>query len=483
MKVSVYTIVWNEETILPYFLRHYHWADRIVIFDNQSTDRTPDIARADPRVTLHTYGTGNEQHNRVMREIKNTCWKGDDADWVIVVDADEFFDPGDLLERHCGERAVFRPAGLQMIGTWEPVDKITRFVLAPKYDKQCCFNPRIEDINYNYGAHICHPAGHTAVIDGGLLRHYAFLSEDYVLDRWRKYAARISRFDASLQIGAEYQADEGRIRHWYRQCVAASANPNYTLGPRLRDYLRTGNGKRVDTHVAHPVSAGPGSILAVVTNWEFSVNADRMKKRLSRFFPTLIVDSSSSVSPKHVDITIPNTYYPGLWNAAVRAALDAKVDWLLFAASDLCIPDVPLFATRIIEATQDATIGVYTPSLDRTSRLALPCCYRRGTNRLREAFLVEGFFFLVRTSLVADLYPLPEWNKYGWGVDHMTAYKAYAAGLRAVVDDQVIMHHPASIHSHYIDKQQAESDGRQYTSGECDSFVQWCFRQIAFQDK
>jgi glycosyltransferase involved in cell wall biosynthesis len=43
--------VYNEEALLPHFLAHYApIADRIVVWDNGSTDATPQIAQAHSKV-------------------------------------------------------------------------------------------------------------------------------------------------------------------------------------------------------------------------------------------------------------------------------------------------------------------------------------------------------------------------------------------------------------------------------------------------
>ena len=56
MTIHVYNIVHNEEFLLPYYLRHYEqFADKIFIFDDESTDRTAEIAKAHPKVTYLKY--------------------------------------------------------------------------------------------------------------------------------------------------------------------------------------------------------------------------------------------------------------------------------------------------------------------------------------------------------------------------------------------------------------------------------------------
>src|SRR5436190_13957749 len=93
MKVHIFSIMWNEEYILPYFLRHYEtFADKIYIFDDRSTDRTADIAKANPKVELLEYdyptGVDDDDHSRCFENAYKKYSSGV-ADWVFCVDADE----------------------------------------------------------------------------------------------------------------------------------------------------------------------------------------------------------------------------------------------------------------------------------------------------------------------------------------------------------------------------------------------------------
>ena len=44
MKITLYTICYNEQEMLPYFLNHYSkMVDKIVVYDNYSTDNSRQI--------------------------------------------------------------------------------------------------------------------------------------------------------------------------------------------------------------------------------------------------------------------------------------------------------------------------------------------------------------------------------------------------------------------------------------------------------
>jgi glycosyltransferase involved in cell wall biosynthesis len=93
MNIKVLAICYNSEKILPYFLAHYsYFADQIILFDNQSSDRSPEIIKAHPKATLISYSTKGKLEDKAYVVIKNHGWKkfAKNTDWFIVVDIDEF---------------------------------------------------------------------------------------------------------------------------------------------------------------------------------------------------------------------------------------------------------------------------------------------------------------------------------------------------------------------------------------------------------
>lgn len=204
------------------------------------------------------------------------------------------------------------------------------------------------------------------------------------------------------------------------------------------------------------------SICAAITNYDFSENADLLKKEFSAHLSTILIDSSSPTPPSSVDLKIDNTYYPGLWNASVKYANENNFEWLMFVASDLQIPNVSLLCTKALEATKEDSIGVYSPSLQIGSRLSFKDCFNGATNALREVGAVEGFFFLARLCILKNIYPVPLENKYGYLVDVATCYMAHDMGYKVVVDDSVTIFHPVRLSKHSIDVLKAWEIGSEY---------------------
>jgi len=84
--VSAHYIVKNEEEFLPYSIRSIHDAvDEIIVVDNGSSDRTPEIAAGFPKVRLLR---SNVQDFSALR---NLALEASQCDWFIKIDADEVF--------------------------------------------------------------------------------------------------------------------------------------------------------------------------------------------------------------------------------------------------------------------------------------------------------------------------------------------------------------------------------------------------------
>ncbi len=203
-------------------------------------------------------------------------------------------------------------------------------------------------------------------------------------------------------------------------------------------------------------------ICVVVTNYEFSDNASALKSQLSRFFPTVLIDASSSIRPAETDIVIENTYYPGLWNSAVSYCLSHNFRWLFFIASDVQLTDSELLAFLISEASDDDTIGIYTPSLKAGSRVSFADLLNRNSNSLRRTCTIEGFCFLARLDILKSIFPIDPRNKSGWGVDIKSSFQAHSQGKYVVVDDRLQIFHPQSRPEHQIDTNVAATESYHY---------------------
>ena len=189
------------------------------------------------------------------------------------------------------------------------------------------------------------------------------------------------------------------------------------------------------------------SLLVAVTNYGFAESADKLKRFFSKYFRTVLIDSSSPKKPELTDVVIPNRYYSGLWNEAVHQACLGDYSWLLFCASDVSLMTPQHVVNLACEVVNRGEVGVCTPSLRPDSRTSYPQCIQGGTGKLRSCMVVEGFFFIGRVEILRKIY-LVDTSRiiYGWGIDAMTAFLATRMGYHVMVDDRSIIHHPESVH-------------------------------------
>ena len=88
--VEVIVMVYNERMLLPFFLDHYRWADKIhVIIDEDTTDNSEEICKEYENVVTSHYKFPDMLNASLLSEAVNnvaTICK----DWIIAVDCDEF---------------------------------------------------------------------------------------------------------------------------------------------------------------------------------------------------------------------------------------------------------------------------------------------------------------------------------------------------------------------------------------------------------
>ena len=196
--VEVHVLAFNEAELMPYVLRHYRtFADRIVIHDAGSTDGTQGIAKTGGAEVV-PWETGGEFNDQLAMELKNTCWHGTLADWVIVCDCDElwYFPDGaqrQLMAYFDQQIAVVKPQGFNMVSEVYPTttgqiyDEVKTGSPEPWYAKCALFSPRlVREMHYLPGAHDCKallysgewidlPMGSPSSVPPSYLLHYHHL--------------------------------------------------------------------------------------------------------------------------------------------------------------------------------------------------------------------------------------------------------------------------------------------------------------------
>ena len=236
-RIWVYTACYNEEYFVKHFLAGYKDAERIIVYDNMSTDNTVELLMEDPRVEVRPFDTQGQLRNDLLLDIKNDAWKEARglADWVIMADFDEIFNRCQLI-RH---KAVFdldlnsirdrgfniiKPFGYNMISMNAPMGKsghpysyVNRAIYHVPEEKMLCFRPdKIFEIRYYCGAHICAPIDMNQSIDGIRVYispeckslHFKLWNFEYYMERIKVMRERQSKFNRGMGTGWHYDMDD-----------------------------------------------------------------------------------------------------------------------------------------------------------------------------------------------------------------------------------------------------------------------------------
>ena len=208
---------------------------------------------------------------------------------------------------------------------------------------------------------------------------------------------------------------------------------------------------------------GPSEVTCCLLNYKHDENALKWYDRLKMFYNTYIIDtnyldnggdSPFDTNDSHV-LLCHNLYFGGSTIKAYELMKKDGGKWLMTITTDVECNDENL--AKLIECVAEVIgrkdIGVWEPSAAKGSycngatRVLTTNIhqYYQSTGKMRDVRCGEGWFEFVRGD-VAD-YVIPKLNyvdnKHGWGINDMFNRTARKMGLRVVIDDRVILFHPA----------------------------------------
>ena len=224
--ITIYTIAYNEEMMLPYFIHHYrsHFPGcRIVVYSNESTDGTDLIAKQmDCEVII--YSTNGKLSDEKYLDIKNNCWKDAKTEWVLIADVDEHCVINDQdLRRKEYACSIVKFQGWNMVNTKQSMNigLIDQGIRAESYDKYYLFKrTMIDEINYNPGCHSASPKGDIIFSANTYpCRHYKYINPDYMVERHKLYASRLSEDNLKKGYGFHYLYPEEKIRKEFQDAL------------------------------------------------------------------------------------------------------------------------------------------------------------------------------------------------------------------------------------------------------------------------
>lgn len=236
MRIEAHLLHWQEKDILPYVIRHYKsFCDEIIIHDNHSKDGSVEMAK-ELGCTVIPFGS-DFFDDGINRDVKNECWKGSNADWVICSDFDELILPSskhlftidnDLHAYKNQGATILKTIGWQIMSEDWPVNNLTEITNGFRFDnysKNIVFNPKaITEINYNEGAHKCEPVGEVVWSNDPIyVLHYKHIGGvQRTIDRYRILQKRLSKQNRKMGWGSHYARTPASIRQEWNERMKIS---------------------------------------------------------------------------------------------------------------------------------------------------------------------------------------------------------------------------------------------------------------------
>jgi len=192
----------NEEDMVPFFLRHYAFADKLVVWDNESTDGTRAALEKDSRVEVREWATGGEMRDLELARMKSEEYRRTGPGWKIIVDADEFLWHPQIrrLFEWYDSVGVTVPAttGYDMVSVDMPnddgksllTDLVKTGVPNPLWNKPCVVRGDQVNVTYWPGAHkVDKVSGRVMSATGDELKllHYRYMGMERTARKAQEY--------------------------------------------------------------------------------------------------------------------------------------------------------------------------------------------------------------------------------------------------------------------------------------------------------
>jgi hypothetical protein len=330
-KITIYTITYNEELLIQFMIDHYRTRFpncHIVIYDNSSTDKTVEIAKYND-CEIRSYNSNNTLNDKIHMDLKNSCWKDAETDWVLVCDLDELLniDEKSLQDEDCKGSTIIKSECWHMVNMNDD-NNIANIKYGYKdpdaiYDKVLLFNKKhIKDINYQVGAHECSPTGDVRFGNIYTMYHYKYINPDLIVNKSKLTSSRLSNDNIKNNWGSQCFKSEQEIRNDFNllRKKAILLDDNKEMNMNITIYTVTFNEELLmQMMVDHYRSRFPNCHIVVYDNQ----STDK----------TVEIAKANNCEIRHYD-SKGEVNDLMLWQTKNSCWKDAKTDWVLVCDLD-----------------------------------------------------------------------------------------------------------------------------------------------------
>ncbi len=309
MNVEIITCMYNEEFLLPFFLKHYDWVDKItILFGEDSTDESKSILEKNPKVEIIPLTMPNGIDDGIKTEKINEAYLRSNAEWVLILDSDEFAFLGrDDLNRIGSEYNlarisfphVYRHQSEGDLDLSRPVEEQRRHgYLAQEYIKPSLARGG-QDLLWNVGAH-----GVTGKyrINPGIFSgaHWANADPCFCIERRIKgRKERLSPTNIEKKWGhGNFSISRESIS---AECKAHENDPEVLGGPKISFGVMTNHWARFDMALRQSEISG---------QVHYIENPESATKGLNKLLDIMEKEGADVAALVHQDMSFRRTWVP-----------------------------------------------------------------------------------------------------------------------------------------------------------------------------
>lgn len=250
-KIVGITFTYNEELLVPFVMDYWQKldVDKLIVYDNCSNDSTVSLLKQYPFVEVRKYDTGGVFDEIILTNLRNACWKIEDADWILLCDFDEvpYYEGDFRAYLESNPASIIQTHQINIVRKDLPEHNGLLHLLPDnefndggiRYDKCHTFNKnKIADMRWAVGCHSCFPIGEVNVErypQNFYFLHLKYLGEDYTTHKAAVFYERLPQRDKQGR-GLNYHIKI--IRDEYKNTIDNIIKPRYENLKECIDKIR-----------------------------------------------------------------------------------------------------------------------------------------------------------------------------------------------------------------------------------------------------